>query len=71
MARRAGRSVLFLKADGHAAGVAVQPFPMGKVGDAALHLFQRLGGVVDKAGFLDKIVHAQGAGKPDPSKDWN
>ena len=37
---------------------------LGKVGDAALNLAQSLAGVVDKAGFLDEIVHAQRAREP-------
>ena len=44
---------------GHTAGVGVQALPLGKVGDAGCSLFQRLPGVVDEAGLLDEVVHAQ------------
>ena len=43
--------------------MGVQALPLGKIGNAGGNLAQRLPGVVKKAGFLDKIVHAQGAGE--------
>ena len=46
---------------GHAAGVGVQTFALGKVCNAGRNGFQRVPGVVDEAGLLDKVVHAQGA----------
>ena len=47
----------------HTAGVGVQTLPLGKIGNAGGNLAQRLPGVVKKAGFLDEVVHAQGAGE--------
>ena len=37
---------------------------LGKVGDAGLDLAQGFAGVVDEAGLLDEIIHAQGAAEP-------
>ena len=59
---RASR-LLFLVSNRHTAGVGVQALPLGKIGNAGGNLAQRLPGVVKKAGFLDEIVHAQGAGE--------
>ena len=43
--------------------MGVQTLALGKVCNAGRNGFQRVPGVVDEAGLLDEIVHAQRAGK--------
>ena len=56
-----GEPPLLLVPDGHAAGVGVQALALGKIRNAGGHFAQRFAGVVEEAGLLYKVVHAQGA----------
>ena len=52
-----------IKPDGHAPCVRIQSLAFGEIHDSVRDLAQRVFAVVDEAGALAEIVHAQRAGK--------